>query len=106
MSIGMTSASNAFEQKGTSRTDPDVVDKGLLGYWPLRRDCKDYSGRANHGINHGLNLEKEEFDGREGYIEIPHTPVLGLGSGDFSISAWVYTEQDLRGRDWRCPVQI
>ncbi len=95
MSIGMTSASNAFKQKGTSRKDGNVVEKGLVGYWPLRRDCRDYSGRANHGINHGLNLEKEQFDGREGYIEVPQSPSINLGLRDFSVSAWVYTEQNL-----------
>ena len=32
------------------------------------------------------------FDGVASYIEIPQSPRLGLGTGDFAIAAWVMTD--------------
>jgi hypothetical protein len=68
---------------------------GLVGYWKLTGDAKDHSGTGNHGRNHGVDLATGTFDGRGSYIEVPDSPSLKFGSGDFSIAAWVYTEQDL-----------
>jgi hypothetical protein len=33
------------------------LEAGLVGHWKLRVDCRDYSGHANHGVNHGVVLE-------------------------------------------------
>jgi len=71
------------------------IDSGLIGYWKLKGDCKDYSGKGNHGINHGVNLNTGEFDGIDSYIEIANSPSLNFGTGDFAISAWVNTEKDI-----------
>src|SRR5882762_3160174 len=68
---------------------------GLIGYWKLRGDCRDYSGHGNHGVNHGVNLENGAFDGISSYIEIPSTLSLKLGASDFALSAWIYTEKEL-----------
>jgi hypothetical protein len=68
---------------------------GLVGYWPLRGDCRDHSGNDLHGVSHGVRLEDATFDGRGGYVEIPAGPKLQLGTGDFTFAAWVYTEQDI-----------
>jgi len=46
-------------------------EPGLVGYWKLQGDCKDYSGHGHHGKNHHVNLETSEFNGRESYIEVP-----------------------------------
>jgi penicillin amidase len=67
----------------------------LLGYWPLRGDCRDRSGNDRHGVNHGVRLEDATFDGRGAYVEIPADSNLQLGAGDFTFAAWVYTEEDL-----------
>ena len=72
-----------------------MAEDGLVGHWPLKYDCKDYSGQGNHGISHGWDPEKGEFDGRKGYVEIPHSSALNLGLGNFSVCAWVYTKQEL-----------
>jgi hypothetical protein len=69
--------------------------EGLVGYWKLQGDCKDHSGKGNHGINHGVDLKTGEFNGRSAYVEVPNSPSLGFGVGDFSISAWVATQNDL-----------
>ncbi len=78
---------------------------GLVGHWKLAGDCNDHSGNANHGINHGVGLEATGrdgaargaalFGGRGGYIEVPHTASLRLGSSDFTIAAWVKTHSVL-----------
>jgi hypothetical protein len=70
-------------------------ESGLVGHWKLQGDCRDYSGHGNHGVNHGVNLDTGTFDGISAYVEVPSSPSLKLGAGDFALSAWVYTEKDL-----------
>lgn len=70
-------------------------EQGLVGYWKLNGDCKDHSGKGNHGRNYGVDLELGEFDGRKSFIGIADAPSLHFGTGAFSISAWVYTEKHL-----------
>lgn len=70
-------------------------DPGLVGLWKLQGDCRDSSGNGNHGINHGVNLERGEFDGAQAYIEVPASESLKFGTDDFAICAWIYTAQEL-----------
>src|SRR3954469_14955159 len=72
-------------------------DAGLVGFWSLRSDCRDHSGHGFDGVNHGVNLESGEFDGRGAYIEIPDAGALRLAHGDFSIAGEIYTEKGLDG---------
>ena len=65
---------------------------GLVGHWTLRGDCKDYSGRGNDGVNHGVKLDDGTFDGTSAHIEVPANDALRFGTGNFSFSAWVHTE--------------
>ena len=70
----------------------------LTGYWKLDGDCRDSSGNANHGVNHGADFAVKDgarFDGRAAFVEIPASPSLHFGKGDFSIAAWVHTEKEL-----------
>ncbi|MEX2308374.1 MAG: LamG domain-containing protein [Pirellulales bacterium] len=71
-------------------------EPGLIGYWKLEGDCQDYSGLGNHGQNHGVDLETSGFNGQDSYAEVPDHSTLRLGTGDFSFSAEVYTQRDLR----------
>jgi len=87
---------------GVKAMNPDA---GLIGYWKLGGDCQDYSGRGNHGQNHGADLTAAgpggqpgtaaPFDGRDAFIEVAPSPALDLGTGDFSISVWIHTEEVL-----------
>ena len=70
--------------------DPDR--SGLIGYWPLRGDCRDHSGAGRHGVNHGVDLQTARFNGKGSYVEVPGDG-LSLGTGDFTISAWVSTDK-------------
>lgn len=72
-----------------------AADRGLVGYWKLESDCRDHSGAGNNGQNHGVDLATGEFTGRGAYIEIPSSPSLNFGKGDFAVTAWVSTERDL-----------
>src|SRR5688572_26601146 len=70
-------------------------ENGLVGHWKLKGDSKDYSGNNNHGINHGVKLDDGVFPGNGSYIEVPNSPSLNLGTGDFSFSVWVHTDTGL-----------
>lgn len=74
-----------------------MENEGLPAHWPLTGDCRDHSGKGLHGINHGVELTYEgaQFDGRSAYIEVPDHPALRFGKGDFSITAWIHTEENL-----------
>lgn len=73
----------------------------LVGHWKLRGDCRDESGNGNHGVNHGVIFDRGldgggVFNGRDAWIEAPNRAALRLGTGDFTLSAWVHagTEPD------------
>lgn len=72
---------------------PDAPEPGVVGYWKLQGDSRDYSGQGNHGVNHGVDLETGRFDGIGAYVEVPSSESLRLGTGDFSLSAWVHTDE-------------
>lgn len=71
------------------------VKADLVGHWKLDGDGRDSSGKNNHGIIHGKGAERGEFNGRDTYIEIAPAKSLRFGAGDFSVSAWIHTEQDV-----------
>ena len=84
------SASIAAAESDDLRHEP-----GLVGYWRLQGDCRDYSPHGNHGVNHGVDLKTGTFNGVDSFIEVPASASLKPGTGDFSICAWVSTEKDL-----------
>ena len=48
------------------------LQRDLVGYWKLQGDCRDSSGRNNHGVIHGVDLQTGRFDGRSAYVEVRH----------------------------------
>jgi len=76
-------------------TDRSSDGPHLLGHWPLRGDCRDHSGNSRHGANHGVQLDDGGFDGRGAHIEVPAHTGLSFGVDDFTLAAWVHTEDDL-----------
>lgn len=69
-------------------------NENLVGHWRLDGDCRDHSGLANHGFNTGVDLASGAFDGRRAFIEVPDSPSLRLGTGDFTFAAWVWTHDE------------
>jgi hypothetical protein len=87
--VGGYAAPRPLSAAGTNQ------EPGLVGYWKLQGDCRDYSGHGHHGINHGVDLERGLFDGLRAYIEVPSSASFQWGTGDFSLCAWIYTEKEL-----------
>jgi hypothetical protein len=82
---------------------PAVVTDGLVGWWPLAGDTKDYSGFGNDGVNNGavsttgVTGEADtaySFDGVDDYVSAGN----GLNNlGDFTVTFWTKTNQITSG---------
>ena len=44
------------------------ITDGLIGYWPLQGDCKDYSGGGNHGTPLGYGGASAPYYNGSGYV--------------------------------------
>ena len=40
------------------------IDSGLVGLWKFNGDCKDYSGKGNHGSPFGVDLTSAGRSGK------------------------------------------
>jgi hypothetical protein len=90
-----TNALAAKPENNKSVAEKTATERGLVGHWKLQGDAKDSSGNGNHATNHNVNLTTSEFNGRDSYLEVPNSKSLQFGKGDFAISAWVNTKQEL-----------
>ena len=80
-------------------------DRGLIGHWRFSGDANDASGRGNHGRAFAVDLTAPgpdgrpdgaaRFDGKSSYVEVPASPALDLGKGDFTLAVWAHTEESL-----------
>lgn len=72
------------------------ADDRLIAHWKLASDTKE-SVASRDAVNHGVRFENGSavFDGKTAWLEVPASKSLKLGTGDFSISVWVHTEQAL-----------
>lgn len=77
----------------------EVVESRLIGHWKMNGDSRDSSGHEHHGVNRGVTFADGRaggvFDGGKAFIEVPHSAMMQLGTGDFAFCAWVHTEKDL-----------
>ena len=64
-------------------------ETGLIGFWKLQADSKDYSGNNHHGVSHDSSQATGGGE-RRSFIEVPSFNNVKLGTGDFSISTWVH----------------
>lgn len=80
-----------------------VAAADLIAHWPLAEDARDRSGRLNGAVRGGVAFGRvagrpaAEFNGRDGYLEVPDAPALALGRGDFSLALWVNPRRPLVG---------
>jgi len=58
---------------------------------------EDLSGRGNHGTAHGLAWGSKgkvggagKFDGKNAYVETPHSESLSFVPNEFTVAAWIY----------------
>lgn len=63
----------------------------LVAHWPLVDNADDVSGNAHHGTNTGVVFEggAAHFDGRNAYIDVPHTPALAIGESPFTVTIFL-----------------
>ncbi|MBP7933833.1 MAG: LamG domain-containing protein [Phycisphaerae bacterium] len=69
-----------------------------IAHWPLATDARDATGRGHDGIAHNITWNaggSAEFNGRNGFIEIPDHLDLALGTTPFALVGWVYTDKGL-----------
>lgn len=71
------------------------ADDGLVAHWKLVTDAKDSAGN-HHATNHGVQFKdgSAHFDGIDAWLEVP-AGSIEFGTSDFSIAAWIHTEQEL-----------
>lgn len=80
-------------------------DPELIGHWRFAGDVRDASGTGNDGVNHGVDLSAAgpdgtaktagRFNGRDAYAEVRDHASLKLGTREFSIAAWIHTDENL-----------
>ncbi len=76
-----------------------------IGHWPLENDHKNHSGQELSSTARGIAFEEREgrraavFRGSESALEVADHPVLRPGTGAFSLSLWIHTEEGARGGD-------
>jgi len=82
--------SNEFSEVG--------ITEGLVAYYPLNGDAKDYSGNNNHGTVYGATMATGingkkcyYFDGTDDSILVDDNPNISFsGEQKYSLCAWVY----------------
>jgi hypothetical protein len=84
------------------RAMPNATD-GLIAHFPFSADCEDHAGAGLSVRNHGVRLVPAEdgphpgraarFDGTNAFLEVADHPVLHVGREDFSVAAWVRTDE-------------
>ena len=76
---------------------------GLIGHWPLAADTNDHSAASLLTEAVGIELGAEgprgeagtagRFNGTTSVLEVADQPALQLGHGDFSVAAWIHTNE-------------
>jgi hypothetical protein len=79
------------------------LDDGLVGYWSFDEGTgntvNDDSDGTNDGMIYGASWTSDavignalEFDGIDDYVEVPSSSSLNFGKRDFSLLAWIKTD--------------
>ncbi len=84
---------------------PAAAEDRLVAHWSFDGDATDSSGNGLHGQSHavrfvlsrvnGRSRKVAEFNGRDAWIEVADCEQLKPGTGEFTISAWVHTQNPL-----------
>jgi hypothetical protein len=87
----------------TSLIPNNIPSNGLIAWWPFNGNANDESGNGNHGTVDGATLTSDrqgqqayKFDGLNDFISV-NSKIGNFGTGDFSISLWVYDEDSQNG---------
>jgi len=93
--IVLSFSADSFADTAKTQHGCDIIKDGLVAWYQFGGDSQDKSGNQNHGVAEG-NLtyiagkmgKAAKFDGRLGYITVPHHDNLNLQN--MTLSAWVY----------------
>jgi len=95
--ISESEISTLFTEGGWSS-----LNSGLIAHYPFNGNANDSTGNGHDGtINGGVTPITDrfgnansayDFDGTDGYIEIPHAEALDFPENEFTISSWIYSE--------------
>ncbi len=97
----MLLVNSAGAQPAVSDVPPPNLERGLLAHWPLDGNPADDSPHARHaeirggvewnaprnGARQGVRL-----NGRDAHLEVPARQAPRLGTGNFTIAAWVHLD--------------
>jgi len=82
-------------------TAANAAESQLVGHWKLITDTQDHSASKLHDTNHSITFGETDsrsaanFDGLSSYVEVANDDPLQLGTGQFSLSMWVNTAEEL-----------
>ncbi|MDB4798463.1 leucine-rich repeat protein [Verrucomicrobia bacterium] len=101
-SWGLDNVSVSVSEKAVAVALPRTLEEGLVAYYPLNENAKDFSGNNLNGTVSGAVLTTDRFgredsayyfDGVDDLISVVDDEgLLNFGSSDFSLTAWVQTE--------------
>jgi len=81
-----------------SSVPPNTISNGLIAYWSCANTAYDLSGNGNNGTLSNITSTSDRFghypgafffNGSNSYISVADAASLRLGSGNFTINAWV-----------------
>jgi Concanavalin A-like lectin/glucanases superfamily len=70
---------------------------GLVSWWPGEGNAQDITGPNNGTLQGGTTFAASmvgqafSLDGVDDFVAVPNAPSVNIGSGDFSLDAWVRT---------------
>ena len=75
-----------------------AANTSLVGRWRLDGDSRDASPNGLQAVPHDINWSAKagaELNGRSGWLEVPVSPALHLGTNDFRLSLWLHLDKVL-----------
>ncbi len=75
-----------------------AVKDSLIGHWRLEGRARDASPSGLHAQSHDVAWNQRagaEFNGRSAYLEVPASPLLNVGTNDFTVSLWLRLDPTL-----------
>jgi hypothetical protein len=91
-----TDVQNIFYAGSAGMCRPSVAPPaGLVSWWRGENDAADYKGSNNGSLANGATFAQGKvgqafsLDGVDDYVQVPDSPSLNIGAGDFSLNLWV-----------------
>lgn len=103
VSLKVSNASGSdTKEKLNYITIDNEIPVGLIAYYPLDGNANDESGNGNNGTimggvisssdRHGNEGKAMQFDGINGFIEVPNSTSLQSPQSALSITAWIWID--------------